>query len=75
MKHIDEGDMIVGWQTEFNKTDITPPKGYSTVSEIAKRLGLSESHVRAKLRILHDDGKVDRILIKKDKVFKYYYKD
>ena len=45
----------------FSETKQTKPEGYHYVKEIAKRVGLSESHVAKKMKEAFDSGEVDRV--------------
>ena len=75
MKHTKLEPMTYGWQELIKVPATTPPKGYSNVEDIAKRVGTSTRYVNATLQKLYKEGKVDRVEIKHNGRLKYYYKD
>ena len=65
-----------GWQKFLNSDYLSkPPEGYSSAKEICEKLGYSKAHVNANLKVLHEQGKVDRVKVKLGGKIIYYYKD
>jgi DNA-binding transcriptional ArsR family regulator len=75
MKHTSLGVMTVGWEELIPSVPTSPPEGYSSAKEIAKKINLAVSTTRTKLNKLYEDGKIDRVQVKQGRGLVYYYKD
>lgn len=73
MKHNNLGVMYMGWTDLIEVLPTRPPKGYSNIKQISKKMGMNYKTIKPKLDRLCDEGKIKSVKIQENgRVVKYY---